>query len=1030
MYWSRKMLTFVVWFVATTIASADVADDDFRVASRQFSRKRWAPAATELAAFLNDHPDDPRSADARYLLGESLVQLRRYPEARKHLNQFLRQTDDHRYTRQAEFRAAESAFHAADHVAARTELEAFRQRYPDDALSPYVMAYLGEIALIDRDGQTAVVMFSEVLQRETVSRLDSQCRFGLAQAHELLGNAEEAMRLYGQAVEPASRYSQQAQFRIAMLQYRQAGYDKAELILEHLAATLDGDLLFETQYWLGMSRLRQQNWLAAAQALQEGLEDSPAHRLAPGRRFALAEALRKSGRRDEAKEHYTTVFELDPPADWSDDAGQILVLLAWEGGNLPGVHEMVQRFFDRFPLSSLADDVRQHQGRALLKERDFAMAARMFERLLEMDVVSGEAPHSAEHKNASHQSTNRYYLAIAYLGAGRPADVLRVLPAMEIDGHDVAALNDGLRVARASALMALGRYEQAIDPLRAYVAAHPRGADSVDCHAKLIVALGETGQWYSAAESFDWFRNRHPESVALQTTGMFLADLALAQGMHDVAEPLYRFLADGVTATRDEAADSGTAADEVADGLEPQPAKVFSHTRIFKALTGLARSQFDRGRFLEAAQTSSRLLALSPPPHVATNTLLLQGRAFEADEQPNAALASYQQIYEYDPMCEPASSALFAAARILADQGHRQQACERLEQLVRQDAVFEQRDGALYQLAWLLLETGDQTQADLRFVQLVKEHQRSPLWVDAMFRLARNAAERNDVTQANYWLDELLFGVARNSTRDHQRPHDTQRDSTTTTTDISRIVCHALYLQGKLAVDAGEWLASLRSYQRIVEEYPQSDLASAASFWSAESQFHLAHYEQADAMLAQQQFTATDSHKEYQAMIPLRRAQIAVHRRKWADALEMAQGIRDRFPDFSLQFEVDYLIGRCLHSQAHFSMARQSFRRVIDAPQARRTETAAMAQWMIGETYFHQSNYNDAIRAYYRVDALYALPRWQAAALLQAAKCHELNDQWKEAQQLYSQLRSDYPESRFAAEAMRRLRIATKNRAE
>ncbi|MDP6722287.1 MAG: tetratricopeptide repeat protein, partial [Pirellulaceae bacterium] len=545
------MLTFVVWFVATTIASADVADDDFRVASRQFSRKRWAPAATELAAFLNDHPDDPRSADARYLLGESLVQLRRYPEARKHLNQFLRQTDDHRYTRQAEFRAAESAFHAADHVAARTELEAFRQRYPDDALSPYVMAYLGEIALIDRDGQTAVVMFSEVLQRETVSRLDSQCRFGLAQAHELLGNAEEAMRLYGQAVEPASRYSQQAQFRIAMLQYRQAGYDKAELILEHLAATLDGDLLFETQYWLGMSRLRQQNWLAAAQALQEGLEDSPAHRLAPGRRFALAEALRKSGRRDEAKEHYTTVFELDPPADWSDDAGQILVLLAWEGGNLPGVHEMVQRFFDRFPLSSLADDVRQHQGRALL---------------------------------------------------------------------------------------------------------------------------------------------------------------------------------------------------------------------------------------------------------------------------------------------------------------------------------FEQRDGALYQLAWLLLETGDQTQADLRFVQLVKEHQRSPLWVDAMFRLARNAAERNDVTQANYWLDELLFGVARNSTRDHQRPHDTQRDSTTTTTDISRIVCHALYLQGKLAVDAGEWLASLRSYQRIVEEYPQSDLASAASFWSAESQFHLAHYEQADAMLAQQQFTATDSHKEYQAMIPLRRA--------------------------------------------------------------------------------------------------------------------------------------------------------------
>ena len=191
MYWSRKIQVLVVWCAAATIASADVADDDFRVASRQFSRKRWAPAVTELAAFIKDHPEHRRSADARYLLGESLVQLRNYPEARKHLIQFLLQTNGHRYTRQAEFRAAESAFHAAEYVAARTELERFRKRYPDDVLRPYVVTYLGEIALVDRDGQLAIAMFSEVLQHETDKRLDSQCRFGLAQAHELMGRSEE-----------------------------------------------------------------------------------------------------------------------------------------------------------------------------------------------------------------------------------------------------------------------------------------------------------------------------------------------------------------------------------------------------------------------------------------------------------------------------------------------------------------------------------------------------------------------------------------------------------------------------------------------------------------------------------------------------------------------------------------------------------------------------------------------------------------------------------------------------------------------
>ena len=34
------------------------------------------------------------------------------------------------------------------------------------------------------------------------------------------------------------------------------------------------------------------------------------------------------------------------------------------------------------------------------------------------------------------------------------------------------------------------------------------------------------------------------------------------------------------------------------------------------------------------------------------------------------------------------------------------------------------------------------------------------------------------------------------------------------------------------------------------------------------------------------------------------------------------------------------------------------------------TETAAMAQWMIGETFFHQNNYDEALRAYSRVEIL------------------------------------------------------------
>ena len=85
-----------------------------------------------------------------------------------------------------------------------------------------------------------------------------------------------------------------------------------------------------------------------------------------------------------------------------------------------------------------------------------------------------------------------------------------------------------------------------------------------------------------------------------------------------------------------------------------------------------------------------------------------------------------------------------------------------------------------------------------------------------------------------------------------------------------------------------------------------------------------------------------------------------------------------------------------------------------------------MAQWMIGETYFHQKNYTEAIKAYYRVERLYPYPRWQAAALLQSGKCHEMRGEFQDAVKLYGQLLRDYADSPFAEEASQRLRVAQK----
>jgi TolA-binding protein len=97
---------------------------------------------------------------------------------------------------------------------------------------------------------------------------------------------------------------------------------------------------------------------------------------------------------------------------------------------------------------------------------------------------------------------------------------------------------------------------------------------------------------------------------------------------------------------------------------------------------------------------------------------------------------------------------------------------------------------------------------------------------------------------------------------------------------------------------------------------------------------------------------------------------------------------------------------------------------VIRSEQGGKTETAAMAQWMIGESYFHQENYEAALREYLRVEILFDYPRWAAASLVQAAKCHEHLGEWKDAAELYTRLLNTYPDCELAEEARERLEAA------
>lgn len=383
--------------------------------------------------------------------------------------------------------------------------------------------------------------------------------------------------------------------------------------------------------------------------------------------------------------------------------------------------------------------------------------------------------------------------------------------------------------------------------------------------------------------------------------------------------------------------------------------------------------------------------------------VLARARTF-SEQQPDAALAAYRMVRESHKDSPEAAVAIFESAQLQHRLGRDREAHDLLQQLLTRKPPIQQLDAVFYQLAWVFISLEQPKKANEVFERLRRDHPTSDYWADAVFRLAEQASKQGDVQAATGYLDELL-----------------------PTKPEPRLQQHGLYLKGQLAAQQQKWSDVIGPMQQVVDEFPNGNLRLPARYWIAEAAFRLGNYGSAHEQFGDLSKDIRDEESSWVPMVPLRQSQCLAHEEKWGEALELARGVRALFPEFRQVYEADYVIGRCLTMQARFSESREAFARVLRSTTGGKTETAAMAQWMIGESYFHQQKHHDAIRAYGLVVTRHAFPRWQAAALLQAGKCHEQAGEWQDAVKMYTKLLSDYPNTEYATAASQRLRVARKS---
>jgi cellulose synthase operon protein C len=146
---------------------------------------------------------------------------------------------------------------------------------------------------------------------------------------------------------------------------------------------------------------------------------------------------------------------------------------------------------------------------------------------------------------------------------------------------------------------------------------------------------------------------------------------------------------------------------------------------------------------------------------------------------------------------------------------------------------------------------------------------------------------------------------------------------------------------------------------------------------------------------------------------------------RWKEVLEGTQALKADLPvgDPAIA-EVDFARARALLGLGKLAAARATFQAVIKSRKDNDDDLAARAQFMCGESYFHEDQFHEALREFLKVDILYHAPRWQAAALLEAGKVYERLDQWPDAAETYHRLLTQFPQDPSAIQARNRLRDA------
>lgn len=1008
-----------------SLGAQNRASERFQLAVGLIDRGMHDDAAKQLERFLEEQPQHANRDEAQYRLGCCYLKLDKpakavaalraalgggagfelRAECRYRLGHTLQQTGDP--TGAAEQFGKLVSEEGDKHYLAAASLyargEALRGANPKDvagALAAYVRA-----AALDRDkgGQFAVpalyqagflelgagrpeqaaVHFSAAADRFPKHSAHGECRFLAGEALLRAGKVEAAEKAFGQALQAAGEFADDAalglgfcavragQGEIAAQRFRavverfpksklvpramleagrvlykgknaQAAYDQLDPLLARGDLTADvrvAALELRGLAALDLGRAKDAVRDLTAAAASAGKADS-------GRiRYSLGEAHSDAGDWAAALDAYQRSFA-DTPADTGKARrGDALY------GQCLALHKLCRYRDSNAAADTFLRDFADHRlavtARFARGENCFALG----------DYKAADAAYGAiDPKQPLYPKAAFKRAWCAYLQGDHKTASERFAVAAGLTGEENKPLAEEALSMQALAALEAELWVPALQVADRYVAAYPQGLHLARTERVAARVLKHQGKLKLAASRLARAAAAEKSTERAAGDRLEFAEVLFKQGDFAAASKAYAELA----------GDAGSVGGRAHEGLAWCAFELGNDDECIQWIDrGLRHKAFDKG-----AAGRAGLLELRAALH-------------HRRKDWAAAAQAGQQFLDEFPKHARAAEVRYGLGVAQARAGKLAEARRTLESL--RGATLQRPDRALYELAWVCRRAKDEPAALVAFAAAAQISKDDDLGGEARLHVGEALLAKKDAAAALKVLDQVK----------------------------GKYTGRAQYLCGFTQFEAGKHAAALPHFDRVVALGADHPLYFEAQFFAGECEFRGARFDKAAARYSVVLDKAAEHERAQPARLHDGEALVRVGRPQQAAAvlqeyLRRAVQLKPAEQNKTEMARAWLWLGRAGQGQKDFERAEQAFAKVTELTD---TELAAEAQFRVGECRRARGKLSDAVDAFVKLSILYGHAAWVQQGLDAAGDCYIALKNPKKAEKLFAELLRRFPGS-------------------